>query len=128
MDYNYQRRLLQKISETQVSSYNWGIKNWNTLKANYARARYFKLVSPILEEFYRTIKTPFLSQLNVSLIKIICHHLNIKTKITNSTDYNLTGDPTEKLINLRKQSKSSSYLSGPSAKNYLREELFSDYR
>jgi len=122
----YQKSLHQKISETQVSNYKWGIKNWNSVKANYARASYFKFYSPMLEEFYSTVKNPFLSQINVSLIRMICDQLNINTKITNSADYDLKGDPTEKLIGLCKQSESSYYLSGPAAKNYLREELFKE--
>jgi hypothetical protein len=50
--------------------------------------------------------------------------LNIKTKITNSKEYQLQGDPTEKLINLCKQTNATHYLSGPAAKNYLKETLF----
>jgi hypothetical protein len=65
-----------------------------------------------------------LSEINVALIKLICDQLGIPTLITNSADYALKGDPTEKLINLCKQAGSSSYLSGPAAKNYLREDLF----
>ena len=57
----FQKSLHQKISETRVSNYNWAIKNWNSLKGNYARAPYFKFFSPILKEFYSSIKTPFLS-------------------------------------------------------------------
>jgi len=82
----YQKSLLQKISETQVSNYKWGIKNWNSLRSNYARAPYFKSYSPLFEEFYSNVKTPFLSQINGSLIRIICDLLNIKTKITNSAE------------------------------------------
>jgi hypothetical protein len=122
----YQKSLHQKISETQVSNYKWGIKNWNSLMANYARAPYFKAYSPRFEEFYKTVKTPLLAQINVSLIKIICDLLEINTKITSSTDYDLKGNPTEKLVSLCKQSQATHYLSGHAAKNYLQENLFND--
>ena len=55
---------------------------------------------------------------------MICSQLNIKTRITNSADYVLRGDPTEKLVNLCKQTNATHYLSGLSAKNYLGENLF----
>jgi len=120
----YQKSLQQKISETEISNRKWGVKGWNSIKANYAKAPYFKTHSPLFEEFYHTAKSTRLSEINVALIKLICDQLGIPTLITNSADYSLTGDPTEKLINLCKQAGASSYLSGPAAKNYLREDLF----
>jgi hypothetical protein len=120
----YQKSLHQKISETQVSNYKWGIKNWNSLKGNYTKAPYFKLYSPFFESFYHTVKTPLLTEINSSLIRAISGLLNIKTKIANSTDYELKGDPTEKLVSICKQSHATYYLSGPAARNYLREDLF----
>jgi hypothetical protein len=44
--------------------------------------------------------------------------------LTNSADYILEGDPTEKLINLCKQTNAQVYLSGPAAKSYLNQDLF----
>jgi len=120
----YQKSLQQKISETEISNHKWGVKGWNSIKANYTKAPYFKTHSLPFEEFYCTVKSMRLSEINVALIKLICDQLGIPTLITNSGDYSLTGDPTEKLINLCKQAGSSSYLSGPAAKNYLREDLF----
>jgi hypothetical protein len=120
----YQKSLNQKISETMVSTHNWGIKNWQTLRSNYGRAPYFKLFAPELEKFYCTSETRMLSEINTFLLKMICGMIGIGTKISNSADYVLTGEPTEKLISLCQQAGAQSYLSGPAAKDYLREELF----
>lgn len=120
----YQKSLQQKISETEISNRKWGVKSWNSIKANYTKAPYFKTYSFPLEEFYGTFISMRLSEINIALIKLICDQLGINTLITNSSDYALKGDPTEKLINLCKQTGSSSYLSGPAAKNYLQEDLF----
>lgn len=122
----YQKNLKQKISETQVSNYKWGVKNWNSLKANYSRATFFRDYSLILENFYSTFKSPFLSEINVALLRLICDQLNIKTAITNSIDFTLKGDPTERLVGLCKQKGATHYLTGPNAKNYLREDLFKE--
>jgi hypothetical protein len=124
----YQKSLHQKISETQISNIKWGSKNWNSLKTNYSKAPYFKTYSLVLEEFYHNFKSPWLSEINVALLKLICNFLEIKTPITNSADYILKGDPTEKLISLCKQTGSNQYLSGPAAKNYLQEDLFHQER
>jgi hypothetical protein len=39
-------------------------------------------------------------------------------------DYDLTGDKTERLVNLCRQAGATRYLSGPSARVYLNEDLF----
>lgn len=122
----FQKRLHQKISETEVSTSHWGIKNWNSIKANYAKAPHFKTYAMIFEEFYFNFKGTLLSEINVTILKLICDILTINTKITNSADYELKGDPTERLVNLCKQTKATHYLSGPSAKNYLRENVFKE--
>jgi hypothetical protein len=121
-----QNKLSQKISETEVFDLKWRNKNWNTIITNYAKAPCFKTYAPQFEKFYRTFNATFLSEINVTLLKLICDMLNIKTTILNSADYELKGNPTEKLINLCKQLKAQVYLSGPSAKNYLDESLFSE--
>lgn len=118
------KSLNQKISETKVARPNWGVKNWNALKTNYARAPFFREYSPPYEEFLRSFQGQYLSEINTSLILLVCSQLGIRTCVKQSTEYNLAGDPTEKLVSLCRQSNSSLYLSGPAAKDYLRLELF----
>lgn len=122
----YQKNLKQKISETEVSSYTWGVKNWNSLKANYGKATFFRDYSLILEDFYCTFRSRLLSDINLALIKLIADQLDIRTTITNSRDFTLNGDSTEKLVDLCKQTGATQYLTGPNAKNYLRENLFKE--
>lgn len=65
-----------------------------------------------------------LSELNVRLIKQICTYLQITTPIALSRDYNVTGAKTERLIQLLNQVGATTYLSGPTAQDYLDEDLF----
>jgi len=123
----YHKTLLQKISETKVSDAKWGIRNWRTIQTNYGRAPHFDFFAAELEEFHRSFKSPFLTDINVALIKLTCQKLQINTVISNAADFVLTGDPTEKLVNLCLQTKSDVYLSGPAAKNYLNESLFTHH-
>ena len=120
----YQNSLHQKISDTIVSDKKWKNKHWNSIQTNYAKAPSFKIYASQFEEFYKTDESHWLSEINTTLLRKICGLLGIKTKITNSTDYQLHGNPTEKLILLCKQTDASHYLSGPAAKNYLEEPLF----
>ena len=59
------------------------------------------------------------------MIKEICDYLNIKTKILRDRDLLIEGDRNSKLINICKQLDANVYLSGPAAKIYVDEELFS---
>jgi hypothetical protein len=121
-----QNSLSQKISQTEVSFTNWGKKNWNALRSNYGKAPFFKTIGGPLEEFYHTSTFTKISDINFWLINHICSVVGITTKITDSKLYTLEGDPTERLVSVCKQAGAQIYLSGPAAKDYLREELFTD--
>jgi hypothetical protein len=66
-----------------------------------------------------------LSPLNVRLIQTTCNYLGITTPFADARDYHVTGTKTERLINLLKKTNATTYLSGPSARGYIEEELFS---
>jgi hypothetical protein len=65
-----------------------------------------------------------LTPLNVRLIQGVCSYLDIATKIVLSSDYQVSGTKTARLLNLLRKLGATRYLSGPSAKNYLEEDLF----
>ena len=112
----------QKINEAKISDVNWNKEHWKTICCNYARAEFFREYKDYFEEIYLGLKTEMLSKVNFTLLSAVCKLLEIKTKITWSSDYNLDDDRTERLVGLCKQSGASCYISGPSAKNYLEEE------
>lgn len=120
----YQRSLNQRISETRISDLKWSVKHWNTIQGNYAKASHFASFKDVLKEFYLVSKTPFLSEINTGLIKLICGLLDIQTRVSNSADFDLEGNPTERLVILCKKTGAGTYLSGPAAKDYLDVDLF----
>jgi len=114
----------QPINEVKIANNKWGKKHWNTIKANYGKAHNFKKYAPVLEEFYLNNQFHFLSDINVSLLKIVCDILNISTPIKKSIDFNLQGDKNERIIDLCKKVGAATYVSGPAAKDYADLELF----
>lgn len=117
--------LEQKINETLICDKNWSKKHRAALQNNYAKANCFKETKDFIFNLHEEAsKVTNLSEINLIFIKGICSFLNIQTKISLSTDYNLGEGKTERLINLCKQTNSDLYLSGPSAKDYLDETLF----
>lgn len=117
-------KYFQSINETVVSEPSWNIKHWKTLQANYAKAPFFEQYKDFFEALYLECNETHLSKINHRFLTAICNLLEIKTKISWSSDYDLVGDKTERLLNICLQSKATDYYSGPAAKSYLDESLF----
>lgn len=120
-------KFYQKINETEVISSEWVDEHWKTLQYNYARASHFEEYSEIIRELYEQCREEkYLSRINYIFLKKICEILDIDTKITWSSEYNLIDGKTEKLVGICKQSGADCYLSGPAAKDYIENELFAN--
>lgn len=116
----------QKIKDTLLDGTSWAKTHWKTLEQNYKRAPCFDDVAGWLKPLYESADDTHISTLNKKFIIAICEYLNIKTVITNSWDYALTEGKTERLADLCRQAGGTEYLSGPSAKNYIEEDVFLD--
>ncbi|KTD82745.1 WbqC family protein [Legionella waltersii] len=120
----YHDHLDQKIKDTKIALAAWNHKHWQKLRHTYSKAPYYKEFSSYFEEMYLSSNETYLSEINYKFIKVICDLFQIKTKILLSSDFSLTGDRSEKLLNLCKDCKADIYVSGPKAKEYLNTELF----
>jgi len=118
-------KYLQKILETKIADRTWAKNHWKTIQNNYFKAKHFIDYKECFEDFYLNLDDDLLSTINVKLIKKVCEILGIKTEISSSQDYLLSGDRSEKLVNLCLQTGASKYYSGPAAKRYINEEKFS---
>ena len=120
-------KFYQKINETEVISSEWVDEHWKTLQYNYARAKHFDEYSETIKELYEKCREEkYLSRINYIFLKSICEILDINTKITWSSEYNLIDGKTEKLVGICKQAGADCYLSGPAAKDYIENELFAN--
>ncbi len=114
----------QLICDTQIDYLQkWQLSHLNQFTSNYYKA-------PFFTESINLLKTAFsfqeltISELNIRLIQLACEYLSINTPIVFSQDYKFKGIKTEKLIHLLKKVGATNYLSGPTAKKYLDEDLF----
>jgi hypothetical protein len=114
----------QKINETKIDGNQWQKNHWNALTKNYSRAFFFEEISHWLKPLYLEKSYIFISDLNLTFIDAICAFLKIKTKISSSSNYELSGDKTERLANLCKQVGATKYISGPAAKDYIDADVF----
>ena len=104
----------------------WQVKHWKSLESNYRRAPHFDEIAAWLEPLYIAESYTHLSQLNRRFIEAICNYLCIKTEITNSWDYVLLDGKTERLADLCAQAGGTEYISGPAAKDYVKESVFAE--
>jgi hypothetical protein len=114
----------QKIRDVVVCDPKWNVKHWKTIVANYSKSKFFSTYKDQFEDLYLGHREWHLSMINYRFMAAICGILGIKTKMTWDAEYDLSGGRTEKLANLCLQTGTQIYLTGPSAKGYLDEDLF----
>lgn len=114
----------QKIQETKIANKKWQKDHWKTILQNYSKAQHFKDYKEMFENLYLNSKEEYISEINYKFILAINQILGIPTRIRWSSEFKLEGEKSEKLVSICKQLNATHYLSGPSARNYLNEELF----
>jgi hypothetical protein len=119
-------KYFQKIRDTRISEPGWARKHWATLVQNYGKTPYFAPYREVLEPLYLDNQDAFLSDLNRRFIEAICGILDIRTRISWSSDYPLVDGRSERLLGLCLAAGAKRYLSGPAARGYLDEQLFND--
>lgn len=119
-------RYLQKIRETEIDGTEWAAEHWRALTLNYRRTPHFATVASWLEPLYVGSTFHLLSELNRQFIEAICGFLGIRTRITSSAEYQLVEGRTERLAAICVQAGATDYVSGPSARAYIAEDMFRD--
>lgn len=114
----------QTVRETEIDGAEWATTHWKALVQNYSRAPHFHEISKWLEPLYLDFSYTHISTLNQQFIQAVCDYLQITTKISHSWDYLLVDGKTERLADLCAQAGGGEYISGPSAKDYVDEEVF----
>lgn len=120
-------KYFQKINETRIDDKTWAKRHWKSIQSCYSKAKYFKQYRDYFESLYAQCEAEdYLSQVNFKFLKSICSLLNIKTRLSWSTDYTIDDElrKTERLLALCMQAKATHYISGPSASAYMKVELF----
>lgn len=116
----------QKICDTEIAGADWAASHWRSLTHSYRRAPFFADVAGWLEPIYLQETFSHLSALNRRLLEAVCAYLGIGTKIAYSSDYRLSEGKSERLVDLCLQAGGDEYVSGPAAKVYLEEQVFTN--
>jgi WbqC-like protein family len=121
---NNKGNYLAPIKDISISDPAWGARHWKMLSANYARAPHFGRYAEAFEALYLENRETRLSVVNYSWIKTICGILGICTKLSWSMEYQLASGRTERLVGICQQAGATTYVSGPSARDYIEPEQF----
>ncbi|HPR18432.1 MAG TPA: WbqC family protein [Candidatus Cloacimonadota bacterium] len=114
-----------KINDVKIdNSQNWSADHFHTLERCYACTPHFEDFRAFLQKIYVENTWEYLSDLNRYLIVEISHLLEFDTEFHLSTEFILPCDKNEKIISVIHQLAGTHYISGPSAKSYIDEDIF----
>jgi hypothetical protein len=121
------KRIDRLINEVEICDNAWQKKHWNIIKNSYSRTPYFKLYQEFFEFVFLESEWEKLSTLNHYLIeKISKDYLDIQAEFRDSQKYNAQGEKLERLVDLLIKVGATTYISGPSARRYIDENIFKD--
>jgi len=119
-------RFGQRICDAEIAGISWARKHWKSIEYAYRRAPHFDEIAEWLRPIYSDSNLSHLSVMNRSLIEAVCKYLGITTDLVDSSELELSGDPSERVANVCEQLGAGCYISGPAARSYLNEADFSD--
>ncbi|HET7336343.1 MAG TPA: WbqC family protein, partial [Candidatus Nitrosotalea sp.] len=102
---------------------SWRDEHWKKIHHSYANAIYFKKYESFFKNVY-DVKWTSLFELNFETLKKVIDLLGIKISILKSSELNVSGTSTQRLVNLCKAVGADTYVSGIGGKDYMDEKLF----
>lgn len=117
----------QRINETRIADSNWAKDHWLKITASYSKAPFFEsLIGEEIRRLYETIHVDMLSEVNIHFLKGIMRLLEIDIQVRNSSEFELVGGRTERLVNICKDLGATEYISGPAAADYMELNVFAE--
>lgn len=116
--------LQSEIRDIEVdNSQRWAGKYWKSLLLNYGKHPYFRDYAPALESLFNR-EWNYLWELNLAIIDVFRAALKIETSLLRASELPVSGRSTDLLFGICQNLGATTYLSGPSGRNYLDETVF----
>jgi hypothetical protein len=104
----------------------WNQDHRKALQHSYSKSPHFHRYDPLLEQFY-TRRDEFLADFTIDFTVALARELGIShTRFLRSSELDVEGRKTDRLIAILKKLGADHYLSGPSAQEYIEEDKFSE--
>jgi len=103
----------------------WAKNHLKALTVSYSKAPCFKKYLPLLESFYER-RDEFIADFTIETTTTLARELgNSHTRFMRSSELDgITGEKTDRLIQILKRVGATHYISGPSAQDYIETEKF----
>ena len=114
------------IREIEVSDTSWAEKHWRSIANAYAKAPFFSLYAPVLQQAYeQAAELRQLTEINELLLRRIARVLDLTTTFERTeTVPRQAATPTGRLVEICVANHASVYISGPAARDYIETEQF----
>jgi hypothetical protein len=105
----------------------WNQEHWNSIRLAYGKAPYFSKYAGLVEEFYSR-KPEMLADFTIDTTISLARTIGIDhTRFARSSEIaGVEGTKTDRLISILKKVGATHYFSGPSARDYIETEKFSE--
>jgi hypothetical protein len=115
-----------KIEEVRVAR-RFAQRHWRTIAQAYARAPFFQEYESHFQSLFTQIEgVELLSEINLHFLKAISALLGLKTRFVLSRELGIEGSQSKRLVSICQLLDANRYISGPSAKSYLKMEKFEE--
>ena len=119
----------QMINDVEINSNtDWGRQHLASIKQNYSKARFFDELFPLMEMMLsrRYNERTKLSVMTTAITACLAEKLGIETELVLSSELNISGSQTSRLVNICKHFNADHYYSGAAARNYLDIKQFEE--
>jgi hypothetical protein len=102
----------------------WSQDHLKSIQHAYKKAPHFERYLPLLEQFYGR-RDEFLADFTIDFTIALARELGIaRTKFIRSSELQVEGQKTDRLIAVLQKVGATHYISGPSAKDYIEDDKF----
>jgi len=118
----------QNLDEVRINNQvRWGDKHWKSLSLNYSKAPYFTDHADFFRDIYAR-EWEHLNSLNWEVLSYLVKALGINARLVKSSELQVEGEATLRLVNICQALGADQYLTGAyAAKAYLDEDILQEH-
>jgi len=116
-------RYHQQIRDVVLAEGKWIDESLNLIRQSYAKAPYFDLIFPQVEDVYRGGHKRLID-FNLAFLQMAMRLLEIDMQTSLASSYNVSSTSSQRLLDLVFAVGGDNYLTGIGSRNYLDELLF----
>lgn len=105
------------------NSQNWAMKHKKSIQVNYAKSNFLRNHEKFFNALYGR-QYDLLTDINVEIIRYLVKQLDINTKTLLSSELDVKGTGSDRILNICKSLSADIYISGQFGENYLNLEDF----